>query len=182
MSHSEMTPFCISCQCPYDFEWLPCTKKRCMQSTRKWRLMPPLQQMILSSKVHTGSKVRTASSHPLPESDSEEDYIPLPSSEDEAYVPSVIHLYPSIHSNVSWSEYRKYICHLSKIPYILGEAEAILDAFKITDYKPIHIDRIIGLICAMKKAQASSIFSRNLEVSVRWHITNMEKIGMLYMV
>ena len=129
---------------------------------------------------------------PLPESDDEDaepsmHRVPTATSMSEDYIP--LPLYPSndncitvtseLKSEESWLMYRKQIGYLSKFPHITAEAECILDCFLLRDYMPTSVERLIGSIQQMKKAEPSNLFARSLEDSVRWHLTQMEKAGLI---
>jgi hypothetical protein len=128
---------------------------------------------------------------PLPESDDEdaptmhrvptatsisEDYIPLPPypSNDNCIIVTA-----ELKSEESWRMYRKQIGYLSKFPHITAEAECILDCFVMRNYMDTSVERLISTIEQMKKAEPSNMFARSLEDSVRWHLCQMEKAGLI---
>ena len=133
---------------------------------------------------------------PLPDSDDEDlspslapsmQRVPTATSISEDYIP--LPIYPSndncisvraeLKSEESWLAYRKQIGYLSKFPHITAEAECILDCFLLRDYMPTSVERLIGTIKQMKKAEPSNMFARSLEHSVRWHLLQMEEAGLI---
>lgn len=105
-----------------------------------------------------------------------EDYIPLPPypSNDNC-----MHITAELKSEDSWLMYRKQIGYLSKFPHITSEAECILDCFLLRNYMPTSVERLIGTIKEMKKAEPGPMFARCLEDSVRWHLRQMESAGLI---
>ena len=105
-----------------------------------------------------------------------EDYIPLPPypSNDNCIIVTA-----ELKSEESWLMYRKQIGYLSKFPHITAEAECILDCFVMRNYMDTSVERLISTIEQMKKAEPSNIFARSLEDSVRWHLCQMEKAGLI---
>ena len=161
--------FNMSCMCPETCDLCFGFSFRCPPPVE--RLHPPLpesddEEPSFASSMH---RVPTATSM-------SEDYIPLPPypSNDNC-----ITVTSELKSEESWLMYRKQIGYLSKFPHITAEAECILDCFLLRDYMPTSVERLIGSIQQMKKAEPSNLFARSLEDSVRWHLTQMEKAGLI---
>lgn len=159
--------FSTSCNCAEN-DLSQCPALDCIRQPRQ-RLHPPLPESDDELSPPTMIRVPTATSMA-------EDYLPLPPYPDND---ACISMTAELKSTESWNAYRKQIGYLSKFPHITAEAECILDCFLMRDYMPTSVDRLIGTIKQIKKAEKSNMFARSLEASVRWHLEMMEQARLI---
>ena len=148
---------CPECNCPADFEWLPCTDI-CRQQERIDRLAPPL-----------------AGTTPLP-------YPPLPESDDEDppfyedrepdHELFMANAYWTV-LDPCWPEYEHQIGYLAKFPHLVDEAQFI---HSLLVRKQMTRDELIRIISEM---EPEGLFVRSYTV-ITWHLRMMEKAGLIY--
>lgn len=144
---------CPECNCPADFEWLPCTDI-CRQQERINRLAPP----------------PALSFPPLPDSDEEdppffEDRTP----DQELFMANA---YWTV-LDPCWPEYEHQIGYLSNFPHLIDEARFI---YSLLFRKGLTRDEIVGIITDI---EPEGLFIRSSTV-VTWHLRMMEKAGLIY--
>ena len=149
---------CRECNCPADFEWLPCTDI-CRQQERIDRLAPPL----------AGTRA------PLP-------YPPLPESDDEKppFYEDRVADHELFMANAYWTvldpcwpEYEHQIGYLAKFPHLVDEAQFI---HSLLFRKQLTRDELVRIISQM---EPEGLFLRSYTV-ITWHLKMMEKAGLIY--
>ena len=155
-----MSSHCSHCNCPADFEWLPCTEVHCRQGERMIRLRSSDDYIALP---------------PLPESDDEDDetFLQDPQETQEIQTPLYVLIDPS-----PWSEaYAKSLGHLANFPHIMQEADYI---YAILGNCPMDFKELTDWIRSVDRPP--SVFARNFDASVRFHLNKMEEIGIIVVV
>ena len=152
---------CPECNCPADFEWLPCTDI-CRQQERINRLAPP----------------PPLSFPPLPLSDDEEEKQGQEKSSPfyEDRTPDYDLFMANAHWIVldpCWSEYEHEIGYLANFPHLIDEAQLI---YSLLVRKGLTRDELVRKITEM---EPDGLFIRSYTV-VTWHLKMMEKAGMIY--
>ena len=152
---------CAECNCPADFEWLPCTDI-CRQQERIDRLAP-------------------APYPPLPPSDDEavEQATPLrrdaldPFYEDRE--PSYDYMTEAYWTVLDpcWPQYEHEIGYLANFPHLIDEAQFI---YALLVRKGLTRDELVKIICEL---EPEGLFTRSY-TAVTWHLRMMEKAGIIY--
>jgi hypothetical protein len=154
---------CPECNCPADFEWLPCTDI-CRQQERINRLAPPPASAFPSPAPRFP---------PLPDSDDEAQEDP-PFYEDRTpdYDLFMANAY-WIALDPFWPEYEHQIGYLANFPYLIDEAQFI---YSLLVRKGLTRDELVRIITEM---EPEGLFIRSY-AAVTWHLKMMEKAGMIY--
>ena len=165
-----MSAPCTHCNCPADFEWLPCTEVHCRQGERIMRLRSSDDYIPLP---------------PLPESDDENEAT-APESDDweresDDWERELANIQKPLYVLIDpspWSEaYAKSLGHLANFPHMMQEADYI---YAILGNCPIDFDELIEWLRSVDRPP--SVFARSLEASVRFHLAKMEEIGIIVLV
>jgi hypothetical protein len=148
---------CPTCNCPADAEWLPCTDV-CRQEERIDRLAP-------------------APYPALPLSD-DEDLEPSPPKEPfyEDRTPDHDLFMANAYWTVldpCWPQYEHEIGYLANFPHLIDEAQFI---YALLVRKCLTRDELVRIICEL---EPEGLFLRSYRV-ITWHLTMMEKAGMIY--
>ena len=161
---------CAICNCPADFEWLPCTDV-CRQEERIDRLAPPPAPLA-------------------PRGASEQSYPPLPLSDDESVEPDLEDRDPFYEDRTPdndllmanafwtvldpcWPEYEHEIGYLTNFPHLIDEAQFI---YSLLVRKPLSRDELVRIITEL---EPEGLFLRSYRV-ITWHLTMMQKAGIIY--
>jgi hypothetical protein len=150
---------CPECNCPADFEWLPCTDI-CRQQERIHRLAPPPASPAPSFP-------------PLPDSDEEGQEDP-PFFEDRTPDQELFmaNAYWTV-LDPCWPEYEHQIGYLAKFPHLIDEAQFI---HSLLFRKELTRDEIVRIITDI---EPEGLFTRSYTV-ITWHLGMMEKAGLVY--
>jgi len=157
---------CPTCNCPVDFEWLPCTEV-CRQQERIDRLSP------------------SGPSAPKPK----QAYPPLPLSDDESvekqkqneyfyedrqpdYDLFMADAYWTV-LDPCWPEYEHEIGYLAHFPHLIDEAQFI---YALLVRKGQTRDELVRTIVEL---EPEGLFLRSYRV-ITWHLKMMEKAGIIY--
>ena len=158
---------CPSCNCPADFDWLPCTTDVCRQQERIDRLAPCGPSALKPKQA----------------------YPPLPLSDDEGLDPSQVkepfyedrepdyelHMADAYWTVLDpcWPQYENEIGYLANFPHLIGEAQFI---YALLVRKGLTRDELVRMICEL---EPEGLFLRSYRV-VTWHLRRMEKAGIIY--
>lgn len=153
---------CAECNCPADFEWLPCTDV-CRQQERIDRLAPaPLG-------------ASGPSYPPLPLSDDEsgiEDHEAFYEDRSPDYDLLMANSYWTV-LDPCWPQYEHEIGYLANFPHLIDEAQFI---YSLLVRKELSRDELVKVITQL---EPEGLFMRSYTV-VTWHLTMMEKAGIIY--
>ena len=166
-SHSDQP--CAICNCPADFEWLPCTDV-CRQEERINRLAPPpapLAPIGASGLPYP----------PLPPSDDEsgeelEDHEAFYEDRNPDYDLLMANSYWTV-LDPCWPQYEHEIGYLANFPHLIDEAQFI---YSLLVRKELSRDELVKVITQL---EPEGLFMRSYTV-VTWHLTMMEKAGIIY--
>jgi hypothetical protein len=151
---------CPECNCPADFEWLPCTDI-CRQQERIHRLAPP-----------PPASASAPSFPPLPDSDEEEEGPPFFEDRTPDQELFMANAYWTV-LDPCWPEYEHQIGYLANFPHLIDEAQFI---HSLLFRKELTRDEIVRIITDI---EPEGLFTRSYTV-VTWHLRMMEKAGLVY--
>lgn len=150
---------CPECNCPADFEWLPCTDI-CRQQERIDRLAPapaPAPVPIYP---------------PLPTSDDEEEEPPFFEDRTPDNELFMANAYWTV-LDPCWPEYEHQIGYLAKFPHLVDEAQFI---HSLLFRKQLTRDDLVRIIAQI---EPEGLFVRSY-TAITWHLRMMEKAGLIY--
>jgi hypothetical protein len=155
------TDRCVECNCPADFEWLPCTEV-CRQQERIDRLAPAPYPPLPPSDDESSQQ-----DHEAFYEDREPSYDPLP-----ALGGHMIEAYWTV-LDPCWPQYEHEIGYLANFPHLIDEAQFI---YALLVRKGLTRDELVRIICEL---EPEGLFTRSY-TAVTWHLRMMEKAGIIY--
>jgi len=185
---SQQDAPCAECNCPADFEWLPCTDV-CRQQERIDRLAPaPLRASPLrASPLRASPLARQAAYPPLPDSDDEGFKVSERNEHTQAQAQAQDPFYEDREPDYDlfmdnaywtildpcWPQYEHEIGYLAKFPHLVDEAQFI---HALLFRRGMTRDELVRVITEL---EPEGLFMRSYS-AVTWHLKMMERAGIIY--